>query len=187
LTARPQGHLKIHPSLITDAIMKTLQDLFLHELAVMYDAEHQLIQALPKLALASSSDMLERTLLSQLKAAEGHVRKLEQVFECFGHKASGTTCAATMGLLHEGNVIAAAFAGSPVINAALLAVAQRIGHHEIASYGGLNAWAGLLGNQEAADLLSGILDEAKAAHEALNKLTQAGSDPEAAVATAARP
>lgn len=159
--------------------MQTLQDLFLHELAVMYDAEHQLVQALPKLALAATCDSLERTLLSHLKEAESHGTQLEQVFACFSHKASGTTCATTMGLLYEGYEIAVTFKDSPVINAALIGVAQRIAHHEIASYGCLHAWAGLLGNQEAATILQVILDEAKAADAALGKLAQDGSNQEA--------
>lgn len=159
--------------------MKTLQDLFLHELAVMYDAEHQLIQALPKMAMSATCDTLERTLLSHLKETEDRVKQLEQVFECFGRPASAKTCTATMGLLYEGAGIAEAFQHSTAINAALIAVTQRIEHHAMASYDGLHTWARLQGNHEAAGILQAILNEVTAANATFGRLAQAGGRQEA--------
>jgi ferritin-like metal-binding protein YciE len=114
-----------------------------------------------------------------LKETEGHVTKLEQVFQAFDEKAMGKTCEATVGLLKEGDEIAADFKGSPAINAALISAAQKVEHYEMASYGCLHEWAGLLGNQKAAALLEQILGEEKAANEGLTELARAGSNDEA--------
>jgi len=159
--------------------MKTLKDLFLDELADMYDAEKRIVKALPKLAKAATCDDLKEAIQAHLKESEGHVTKLEQVFQSFDEKAKGKTCEATVGLLKEGDEIADEFKGSPAINAALIAAAQKVEHYEIASYGCLHEWAGLLGNDEAATLLEAILDEEKAANEGLTELARASSNQEA--------
>lgn len=159
--------------------MKTLKDLFLDELADMYDAERRLVKALPKMAKAVTSDDLKEAIESHLVETEGHVKKLEAVFQLFGKKAAGQTCEATVGLLEEGDEIATKFRGSPAINAAVISVAQKVEHYEMASYGCLREWAGLLGQEEAAGLLEGILDEEKAANESLTELARASSNEEA--------
>ena len=159
--------------------MKTLKDLFLNELADMYDAERRIVKALPKMARAATCDELKGAIQSHLKESEGHVKKLEQVFQSFGMKAKGQTCEATVGLLEEGDEIAAEFKGSPAINAALISAAQKVEHYEMASYGCLHEWAGLLGNTEAAVLLQEILEEEKAANESLTDLARASSNQEA--------
>jgi len=159
--------------------MKTLKDLFMDELADMYDAERRIVKALPKMAKAATSDELNGAFLSHLEETKGHVTKLEQVFECFDEKAKGKTCEATKGLLAEGDEIAAEFKGSPAINAALISAAQKVEHYEMASYGCLHEWAGLLGNKKAARLLKEILDQEKAANQALNELALASSNEEA--------
>ena len=153
--------------------MKTLKELFMGELADMYDAEHRLVKALPKVAKAATCQNLKAAILSHLEETKGHVTKLEQVFECFGAKAKGKTCEATKGLLKEGDEIVADFKGAPAINAALVSAAQKVEHYEIASYGCLHEWAGLLGNRKAAGLLLKILDEEKAANEGLTELARA--------------
>ena len=159
--------------------MKTLKNLFLDELADMYDAEQRIVKALPKMAKAATCDDLKGAIQAHLKETEGHVTKLEQVFASFDQKAKGKTCEATVGLLKEGDEIAAEFKGSPAINAALISAAQKVEHYEMASYGCLHEWAGLLGNEEAAGLLKGILGEEKAANETLTKLARASSNEEA--------
>jgi len=158
---------------------KTLKDLFLAELADMYDAEPRIVKALPKLAKAATSDDLKEAFLSHLKETEGHVAKLEKVFQAFGEKAKGKKCDATVGLLAEGDDIATEFDGSPAINAALISAAQKVEHYETASYGCLHAWALLLGNEKAAAILEDILDEEKAANEKLTELAQSGINEEA--------
>ena len=159
--------------------MKTLKQLFLDELADMYDAEHRILKALPKMAAAATCSELKKAIKSHLKETQGQVKKLERVFKSFDLKPKGKTCEATVGLLEEGDEIAADFKGSPAINAALISAAQKVEHYEIASYGCLHEWAGLLGNQEAAGLLREILEEEKAANEALTTLALASSNAEA--------
>jgi ferritin-like metal-binding protein YciE len=156
--------------------MKTLKDLFLEELADMYDAERQIIEALPVMIEAASSERLKDAFQYHLKETEGHLSKLEEVFGCFDQKARGKTCEATKGILKEGEAIAAEFKGSPAINAALISAAQKIEHYEIASYGCLREWAGLLGNKEAASLLQKILDEEGATNKALTILARSVSN-----------
>lgn len=159
--------------------MKTLKDLFKDELADMYDAERRIVKALPKMAKAATCPDLKKAIQSHLKETEGHVKKLEQVFQSFGEKARGKTCEATVGLLEEGAEIAADFKGSPAINAALISAAQKVEHYEMASYGCLHEWAGLLGNSKAAALLEQILEEERAANESLTELARASSNEEA--------
>lgn len=158
---------------------KTLKDLFLDELADMYDAEKRIVKALPKMAKVATCTELKGALEKHLKETQGHVSKLELVFQAFDQKAKGKTCEATVGLLEEGDEIAAEFKGSPAINAALIAVAQKVEHYEMASYGCLHEWAGLLGNKKAAGLLQQILDEEKAVNEGLTELARASSNREA--------
>lgn len=159
--------------------MKTLNDLFLDELADIYDAERRLVKALPKMAKAATCTHLQKAILSHLEETKGHVMKLEQVFDCFDKKAKGKTCDATVGLIAEGEEIAADFKGSPAINAALISAAQKVEHYEIASYGCLREWAGMLGNTKAFALLQEILDEEKAANESLTELARARNNGEA--------
>lgn len=159
--------------------MKILRDLFVDELSDMYDAEQRIVKALPKLAKASTCKKLKSALLAHLKETEGHVRKLELVFDAFDEKVKKQPCEATMGLLEEGDEIAVDFKGSPAINAALIGAAQKVEHYEIASYGCLREWAGILGNPTAADLLQQILEEEKAANESLTELARASSNAEA--------
>lgn len=159
--------------------MKILKDLFLNEVADMYDAERRIVKALPKLAKVATCPDLRAALLAHLKETQGHVTKLEQVFQSCDQKAKGQTCQATVGLLAEGDEIAADFKGSPAINAALISAAQKVEHHEMAAYGCLHEWAGLLGNVAAAGLIQEILDEEKAANEKLTELARAGNNEEA--------
>jgi len=159
--------------------MKTLEVLFLDELADMYDAEQRIVRALPKMAKAATCTDLQSAFRSHLKETEGHVTKLEMVFQDFGKKAKRQKCEATVGLLEEGGEIATDFKGSPAINAALICAAQKVEHYEIATYGCLHEWAGLLGHKKAAGLLKDILDQEKAADDSLTELARAGSNVEA--------
>jgi ferritin-like metal-binding protein YciE len=159
--------------------MKTLKDLFLEELSDMYDAENRLVKALPKLAKAATCDKLKSAILAHLKQTEGHVIKLEQVFASCDQKAKGQTCEATVALIKEGEKLAENFKDSPAINAALISAAQKVEHHEIASYGCLHEWAKLLENTKAAGYLEEILNEEKAANETLIELARASSNREA--------
>jgi ferritin-like metal-binding protein YciE len=148
-----------------------LKDLFLDELADMYDAEHRIIKALPKLAKAATSEALKSAFLNHLEETKGQVTKLEQVFKTFGEKAKGKKCKATVGLLEEGDEIASDNKGEPTINAALISAGQKVEHYEIASYGCLHEWAKLLKNEAAAELIEEILEQEKNADATLGKLS----------------
>jgi ferritin-like metal-binding protein YciE len=151
--------------------MKTLRELFMAELADMYDAEHRIAKALPRLAKAATSQDLKEAFMSHLKETEGHATKLEKVFEMFGETAKGKKCEGTVGLLEEGDEIATDFAGSPAINAALISAAQKVGC--------LQEWAGLLGESKAATLLGNILEEEEGANAKLTELAEGSSNEEA--------
>jgi ferritin-like metal-binding protein YciE len=159
--------------------MKTLKDLFLEELKDMYDAEHRIIKALPKLAEAATCEKLKAAFLGHLEETKGQVTKLEKVFKSFDEAAEAKKCRATVGLLKEGDEIAAENKGEPTINAALISAAQKVEHYEIASYGCLHEWAGLLGSKEAEKLIELILDEEKAANKKLMELARTYSNEEA--------
>lgn len=159
--------------------MKTLKNLFLNELSDIYDAESRIAKALPKLADAATSHELQDALEAHLVETEGQVTKLIRVFECFDMKPKGKKCEATVGLLEEGDEIIKEFKGFPVINAAIIAAAQKVEHYEIAAYGCLTEWAALLGNEEAAAILQEILEEEKAANNTLNNLATGGCNEEA--------
>ena len=158
---------------------KTLNELFLDQLADIYDAEKRIVKALPKMAKAATCNDLKAAFESHLQETQGHVTKLEQVFQCFETEAKGKTCEATKGLLAEGEEIAADFQNSPAINAALICAAQKVEHYELATYGCLHAWAGVLGNTEAADILEEILDDEKTANSALTDLAESKNTQEA--------
>ena len=167
--------------------MKTLEDLFLEELADIYDAETRLVKALPKMVKAATCEELKEAIEAHLEETEGHVITLQQVFECFDIEAKGETCEATVGLIEEAEEIADDFKGSPAINAALVCAAQKIEHYEIASYGCLHEWARLLGNEEAAELLHEILEDEKRANEALTELARATCNEQALAKKEAKP
>ncbi len=158
---------------------KTLSDLFIDELQDMYDAEHRIARALPKLAKAATAPKLQAAFQKHLKETLGQISNLEQVFESIGEKAKAKKCQATVGLLEEGDEIAAEFKGSPALNAALISAGQKVEHYEIASYGCLHEWAALLGHDKAAKLLEENLDQEKAANDKLTELAQEGSNDEA--------
>ena len=159
--------------------MKTLKDLFLSQLADMYDAEHRIDKALAKLAKTAACAELQATLVAHLRESEGQAKKLATVFQCFDEKPKAQRCEATVGLLKESAEIVTHFKGSPAINAALIAAVQKVEHYEMATYGCLHEWAGLLGNLRAANLLQEILNQEKAANKKLNELAQACCNSEA--------
>lgn len=159
--------------------MKNLKDLFLNQLADMYDAERRILKALPKLAKAATNPSLQKILQCHLKESKLHAKKLARVFDLFKAKARGRTCQATAGLLEEATEVLVTFKGSPAVDAALISAAQKIEHYEMASYGCLHEWAGLLGNKEAASLIQEILDEERSANDALTKVARTLCNPEA--------
>lgn len=153
---------------------RTLEVLFLDELADMFDAESRLTKSIPKLARKATHPELREALEEHLAETEHHLGRLRKVFQAFGRRARGKKCNAIVGLAKEANEIASDNAGWPTINAALICAAQKVEHYEIASYGCLVEWARQLGNAEAASLLQQTLDEEKAADQKLTELARYG-------------
>ncbi len=156
--------------------MANLKDLFLGELSDVYDAEHRIAKALPKMADAATDPDLKEALTKHLEETKGHIEKVSQVFTAFDEKAKRQECKATVGLLAEGDELASENKGEPTINAAIIAACQKVEHYEIASYGTLIEWANLLGNEDAAGLLEEILGEEEAADDKLSELANESNE-----------
>jgi ferritin-like metal-binding protein YciE len=158
----------------------TMHDAFVEELRDTYDAEKQLIKALPKMAKASTSADLRTAFESHLEETRGHVDRLEQVFESLEEKVRGKHCEGIAGIIEEGKSIMGEDFDEAAMDACLIAAGQRAEHYEMAAYGTLVAWARAMGHAEAADLLQETLDEEKAADEKLTTLAEGGINQEAA-------
>lgn len=150
--------------------LEDLADLFLDELKDTYNAEKQLTKALPKMAKAAASEELRDAFESHLEETEGQIERLEKVFKIVGKAARGKTCKAMEGLVEEGADLMAEDAEPPVLDAGLICAAQKVEHYEIAAYGTLVTWAGILGYDKAVPLLEATLAEEKAADEKLTEL-----------------
>lgn len=151
---------------------ENLSELFLHEIIDLYDAEHQITKALPKMKKAASSADLQTAFQEHLGQTEGHIKRLEQVFEIIGKKPKRETCQAMKGLVAEGDDIIKENPDSNALDAALIAAAQRVEHYEMAGYGTVRTYAQLLGHEDAADLLQQTLDEEGDTDKKLTKLSQ---------------
>jgi ferritin-like metal-binding protein YciE len=149
--------------------LNTLQDVLIDHLRDLYDAEKNLVRALPKMAKAADSEELSEAIRSHLEETKNHVTRLEQVFETFDEKPRAKACKAIRGLIEEGGE-AANDEGS-LSDLAIIAAAQKVEHYEISAYGTARAWAEKLGNQRAADLLAETLKEEKAADSKLTDVS----------------
>jgi ferritin-like metal-binding protein YciE len=158
----------------------TLHDAFIDELRDTYDAERQLVRALPKLAKASTSAELRAAFESHLEETRGQVERLEQVFASLDEKVRGKHCDGIAGIIEEGKAIMEEDFDADTMDACLIAAGQRSEHYEMAAYGTLVAWARAMGHTEAADLLQQTLDEEKAADEKLTALAEGGINQQAA-------
>jgi ferritin-like metal-binding protein YciE len=159
---------------------KSLQDLFYEELEDLYDAEKQIVKALPKVAGAAASDELRNALEEHLEQTKEHVNRLEQVFRTIGREAKAKKCDGMKGLLEEGEKVISEIDESPVRDAALIAAAQKVEHYEISGYGTTRTFAQLLGQDEAVELLDETLEEEKEADERLTEIAESEINIEAA-------
>ena len=160
--------------------MDSLQTLFENELKDIYNAEKQLVTALPRIAKASTSPQLRDAITSHLRETEGHVSRLERIFKSLDLPARGKKCKGMEGLIEEGKEILEEEGEGEVIDAALISAAQRVEHYEIAAYGCLITFAQTLGHDDAAGLLEQILSEEEAADEKLTQLAEGGINQAAA-------
>jgi len=164
------------------ATAKTLEDLFLDTLKDIYYAEKQILKALPKMARAAQSEDGKKGFLQHRDETQGHVERLEQIFELIGKPARGKTCEAIQGIIAEANEIIEDFDGSIALDAGLISSAQAVEHYEMARYGTLIAWAKQLGLDEAAALLQQTLAEEEATDKKLTKLALSAANAKGAKA-----
>jgi ferritin-like metal-binding protein YciE len=152
--------------------LRNLNDLLLDHLKDLYDAEHQITKALPKMAKAASSQQLKSAFNQHLSETENQIRRLEQVFDTMGKKATRKSCKGMKGLLEEGEEILKEDAADDVRDAGLIAAAQKVEHYEMAGYGAVRTYAKMLGMREAADLLQQTLDEEGNANKKLTQIAE---------------
>jgi ferritin-like metal-binding protein YciE len=159
--------------------LATLNDLFLHELKDLYDAEHQLVEALPKLADASTSPELSRAFRNHLEETKGHVSRLETIFRELGEEPDRETCKGMRGLIAEGEKLLKEVEEPDLLDAALISAAQRVEHYEISAYGTLRVWAATAGLDGVQEEIDAILEEEKAADATLSEIAESEVNPEA--------
>src|SRR5271166_6420463 len=159
---------------------KNLSELFSETLKDIYFAEKQILRALPKMAREASSPELKQAFETHREQTEGHVERLNQVFELIGKPARGKTCEAILGIIDEAKEIMEEFKGVEALDAGLAASAQAVEHYEIARYGTLKTWANELGMKDAAKLLDETLKEEIKTDQLLTKLATSSVNKKAA-------
>ena len=152
--------------------VNSLQELYVDELKDLYDAENQIIKALPKMIDAASSEELQNALTEHLKVTREQAKRIEQIFQNMGEKLKAEKCKGMEGVIKEGAEILSEDMDENVKDAAIISAAQRVEHYEMAGYGTVRTWANLLGESEAEELLQETLDEEKEADEKLNQLAE---------------
>jgi ferritin-like metal-binding protein YciE len=156
-----------------------LHELFLDELADIYNAEQQLTKALPKLAKTAKNDELREAFEQHLEETENHVSRLDQVFESLGESMKRKKCKGMEGLIEEGEEVISDQKNSDALDAGLIISAQKVEHYEIAAYGSLCSWAEQMGHNDALELLRQTLEEEKAADEKLTGIAESVANTQA--------
>jgi ferritin-like metal-binding protein YciE len=152
--------------------IKTMDDLFVHQLQDVYYAEKQILKALPTMIDKATSPELKAGFKQHLSETEGQVRRLERVFKMHGAESKAVNCPAIDGIIKEANEVAGEVDDKEVLDAALIASAQAVEHYEITRYGTLVAWARQLGRDDCAAVLQETLDEEYATDQKLTKLAE---------------
>ena len=152
--------------------IKTMNDLFVHQLQDIYYAEKQLMKALPKMADKATDKQLKQGFLTHLDETKTHVQRLEQVFQMIGEQVKAVDCPAIDGIIEEADEVAGEVADKSVLDAALINAGHAAEHYEIVRYGSLIAWARQLGRNDAATVLQKTLDEEKATDKKLTALAE---------------
>lgn len=160
--------------------IKTMEDLFLHELSDTYSAEKQMSKALPRLAKAVENEQLAAAFEAHLEETLVQIERIEQVADALGLKLKRIKCEGMEGLVGEGKDAIEKIEKGPVRDAALIGGAQKVEHYEIAAYGTLCAMAAELGYKDALPLLKASLEEEKATDEKLTMLAEGGGNQRAA-------
>jgi ferritin-like metal-binding protein YciE len=152
--------------------IKTMNDLFIHQLQDIYYAENQLVKSLPNMAEKATDKQLKQGFLTHLDETKTHVQRLEEVFRMHDAEAKAVDCPAIDGILEEADEVAGEVADKSVLDAALINAAQAVEHYEITRYGSLIAWARQLGRNDCASVLQKTLDEEKATDQKLTALAE---------------
>jgi ferritin-like metal-binding protein YciE len=158
----------------------SLQDLYLEQLRDLYSAENQIIAALPKLIEAAQNPQLKQGFQLHLEQTKEQAKRLEQIFQRIGQDPGGVTCKAAKGLIAEADETLSEGQPGPVLDAALIASAQRVEHYEIAGYGTVKTLAKQVGDTESISLLEQTLSEEKETDEKLTQIAEASVNPQAA-------
>lgn len=151
--------------------INSLEELYVEQLRDLYDAEHQIIKALPKMIDKAESEELKDALNEHLEVTKEQAKRIERVFRNMGEEAKAEKCKGMQGVLEEGDDLIGDIEDPEVRDAAIIAAAQRVEHYEMAGYGTARTYADQLGEDEAADLLQQTLDEEKEADRKLTKLS----------------
>jgi len=152
--------------------IKTMEDLFLHTLQDIYYAENKIVKSLPEMIDNATDAQLKQGLQAHLGETEGHVKRLEQVFQLMGKKPKSVDCPAIDGIIDEAEEVTGEVEDKDVLDAAIIAAGQAVEHYEITRYGSLIAWAKQLGRNDAARLLEQTLNEEKAADRKLTTIAE---------------
>jgi ferritin-like metal-binding protein YciE len=152
--------------------IKTMDDLFLHTLQDIYYAENKIVKSLPEMIDNATDAQLKQGLQAHLGETEGHVKRLEQVFQLMGKKPKSVDCPAIDGIIDEAEEVTGEVEDKDVLDAAIIAAGQAVEHYEITRYGSLIAWAKRLGRNDAAKLLEQTLNEEKAADRKLTTIAE---------------
>jgi ferritin-like metal-binding protein YciE len=159
--------------------LESLKDLYLEQLKDLYSAEDQLVDALPKMADAANAPELKNAFREHLNQTKQHVDRLEQIFRKLGESPKGETCEGMKGLIKEGQEMIKMKGEPEVIDAGLIAAAQRVEHYEIAGYGTVRTYAELIGDQDAVRLLERTLQEEEETDEKLSEIAESHINQEA--------
>ena len=152
--------------------IKSLDDLFVHQLQDIYYAENQITKALPKMISLATDPQLKSGFEQHLRETQNQIKRLEQVFQMHGQPVKGVTCAAMDGILEEATETMSDVDDKDVLDAAMLASAQAVEHYEITRYGTLVAFAKQLGREDCASVLQQNLDEEKATDKKLTAIAE---------------
>ena len=159
--------------------MESLKELYVDELKDLYSAEKQLVKALPRMAKNATNAELQQAFTKHLEETEGHVERLEQIFEMLGERAGGKKCKGMEGLIEEAKELLEEDAAEEVLDAGLISKAQHVEHYEMAGYGTVRTWAQQLGLDEQAELIQQTLDEESNANELLTQIAESSVNLEA--------
>jgi len=152
--------------------LETLHDLYVNELHDLYDAENQIVKALPKMIESSRSTELRNALSNHLEETRTQVRRLEQIFQMHGEDIKGEKCKGLRGIIDEGEDLIKHDDNLNVRDAAIIAAAQKVEHYEMAGYGTVRTWAEMMGHERAAQLLQETLNEEGEADKKLTSIAR---------------